>query len=308
MASQLFWIGLGNMGRGMCKNLVEKGPLGGSPLLVYNRSSKRSADLAVKLGSKVKAVSSIEEGVKQADIIFTCLSNDQAVEDVYRTISALGNINGKLFADCSTIHPDSTEKVAKIVTDAGADFVASPVFGAPPMADAGQLIFVPAGPKAAVERLRPYTTGVMGKAELPMEDEPYGTASTLKIIGNTFVLNMVTQLGEGFTLAEKTGVGAARVKKFVDGLFGGPYSAYGERMLSGAYHSMEEPLFSADNAIKDASHAEDLAKTAGMEVKNATTAKQYLEEVAEHAGGAKGDVAAIYGAARMRAGLEYENN
>ncbi|KAK6063302.1 hypothetical protein SCUP515_12525 [Seiridium cupressi] len=226
---------------------------------------------------------------KQANIVFTCLSNDKAVDDVYSTISAVGNIDGKLFVDCLTIHPISSEKVAKLVTDSGASFVASPVFGAPPMAEAGQLVFVCAGPKAAVQRLRPYTNGVMGKAEVPMEDEPYGMASTMKIIGNTFVLNMVTQLGEAFTLPEKTGVGAARVKSFVDGLFGGLYIPY-------------------DNAKKDAGHAEKLAKVAGMEVKNATTARQYLEESADHVGGAKGDVASIYGAARMKAGLKYENN
>lgn len=148
----------------------------------------------------------------------------------------------------------------------------------------------------------------MGKAEIPFEDQAYGQALKLKLIGNTFVLNMVSVLGEGLTLAEKSGVGAAPVKQFLDGLFGGPYSAYGDRMLSGAYHTMAEPLFSADNARKDIGHAADLARAAGMELKNAAVVDAYLKVVADHAGGDKGDVAGMYGAVRKNAGLRYEND
>ncbi|RYP91352.1 hypothetical protein DL770_002492 [Monosporascus sp. CRB-9-2] len=305
MAPQLLWIGLGNMGRGMVKNLVEKGNLE-KPVILYNRTRKRSEDIAAKLPEgKTEIVDSVEEGLKKADIIFTILSNDAAVRAVFSSALAGGDVAGKLFVECSTIHPDTTAQLARDAAAAGAQFVASPVFGAPAVAEAGQLIFVPAGPREAVERLRPYVRGVMGKGEIAFEDEPYEKALKLKLIGNTFVLNMVSVLGEGLTMAEKTGVGAAPVKQFLDGLFGGPYSAYGDRMLSGTYWKMEEPLFSADNARKDAGHAMDLAKSVGMELRHAAVVDDYLKVVAEHAGGDKGDVAGMYGAARKKAGLKY---
>lgn len=292
----------------MAANLAEKGSPD-KPLLIYNRTKKRSEDLVAKLTSgKAEVVDQVQDGLSRGDIIFSCLSNDRAVEDLYKSMAELGGLQGKLFVEMSTIHPDTTERIAQLVTAAGAEFVASPVFGAPPMAAGGQLIFVPAGPKASIEKLRPYIQGVMGRAEIPFEDQAYGQALRMKLIGNTFILNMTTQLAEGLTLAEKTGIGAAPVKQFVDGLFGGPWSAYADRMLQGDYHKTEEPLFSADNAIKDATHAQDLAKTAGVELHNTATAKSYLEDVAAHAGGAKGDFAGIYGAARMRAGLKYENS
>ncbi|RYP12913.1 hypothetical protein DL767_011047 [Monosporascus sp. MG133] len=305
MAPQLLWIGLGNMGRGMVKNLVEKGNLE-KPVMLYNRTRKRSGDLAAKLPEgKTEIVDSVEEGVKKADIIFTTLSNDAAVRAVFSSALAGGDVAGKLFVECSTIHPDTTAQLARDAAAGGAQFVASPVFGAPAMAEAGQLIFVMAGPREAIERLRPYVRGVMGKGEIAFEDEPYEKALKLKLIGNTFVLNMVSVLGEGLTMAEKTGVGAAPLKQFLDGLFGGPYSAYGDRMLSGTYWKMEEPLFSADNARKDAGHAMDLAKSVGMELRHAAVADDYLKVVADHAGGDKGDVAGMYGAARKKAGLKY---
>ncbi|KAH8681408.1 6-phosphogluconate dehydrogenase-like protein NAD-binding protein [Xylariales sp. PMI_506] len=309
MAPQLFWVGLGNMGRGMCKNLVEKGSLD-KPLLIYNRTQSRSDDLAAKLGAgKTEVVTSPADGAQRADIIFTCVSNDAAAEEAYAALtSASGGIKGKLFVECSTIHPDTTEKLAQAVVSAGGEFVASPIFGAPPAADAGQLVFVPAGPKASIERARPYMKGVMGRAEIPLEDRPYGAALKFKLIGNSFILNMVTQLAEGLNLADKSGVGTEPLKQFIDLLFGGVYSGYAERMIGGTYWKMEEPLFSADNAIKDANHMQSVAQEAGIELKNVATAKGYLEDVVKEKGGSKGDIAGIYGAARVRAGLKYDND
>ncbi|TRX98943.1 hypothetical protein FHL15_000285 [Xylaria flabelliformis] len=297
MAPQLMWIGLGNMGRGMSKNLVEKGNLE-KPLILYNRTKKRSEDLAASLpAGKTEVVDSIAEGVKKADIIFTIVSNDAAVKEAIGTVLQ-SDVKGKLIIDCSTIHPDTTKQIAEDVLAKGAEFIASPVFGAPAAADAGALIFVPAGPKTAIDKLRPYITGVMGRAEIPFDDKPYESSLKLKLLGNTFVINLVTQLGEGLTLGEKTGVGAEPVKQLVDLLFGGVYSGYAERMITGTYWKMEEPLFSADNARKDAGHAMNLAKSVGMELRLAKQADEYLKVVSDHAGGPTGDIAGIYGAVR----------
>ncbi|OTB03325.1 hypothetical protein M426DRAFT_321896 [Hypoxylon sp. CI-4A] len=307
MAPQILWVGLGNMGRGMVKNLVEKGNLD-KPVLIYNRTKKRAEDLAAKLPEgKTQIVDSVEEGLKKADIIFTNLTNDAAVEGVYESILK-GNIGEKLFIDSSTIAPETADKVAQLLADKGAQFIASPIFGPPAAAEAGQLLFVPAGPKPAIDKLRPFVKGVMGKAEIAFEDKPAGTSLKLKLIGNSFVLNMVTVLAEGYTAAEASGVGTDALKQTIDVMFGGIYSAYSERMLKGTYWQMEEPLFSANNALKDLGHASNLAKKAGAELKLLEVSKQYLKTVADHAGGDKGDIAGIYGAARQNASLKYEND
>ncbi|KAI8630578.1 NAD binding domain of 6-phosphogluconate dehydrogenase-domain-containing protein [Xylariaceae sp. FL1651] len=307
MAPQLMWIGLGNMGRGMCKNLVEKGNLD-KPLILYNRTKKRSEDLAATLpAGKTEVVETIGEGVKKADIIFIIVSNDAAVKEAVGTILQ-SDVKGKLIVDCSTIHPNTTNQVAQDVLAKGAEFIASPVFGAPAAADAGALIFVPAGPKSSLEKLRPFIKGVMGRVEIPFEDRPYEAALKLKLLGNTFVLNMVAVLAEGLTLGEKIGVGVEPVKQFVEMLFGGVYAGYADRMVKGTYWKMEEPLFSADNARKDASHAMDLAKSAGMELQLMKKVDDYLEVLADHAGGSKGDIAGVYGAVRKQSGLKFEND
>ena len=125
MAPQLAWIGLGNMGRGMCKNLVEKGDLD-KPLIIFNRTKKRAEDLSSRLGEgKTNVADSIEDTVAQADVIFTCVGDDKAISDTIDT-ALEQDVKGKLFVDCSTVHPDTTNALGKKVEEKGASFVACP--------------------------------------------------------------------------------------------------------------------------------------------------------------------------------------
>ncbi|KEY70857.1 hypothetical protein S7711_00702 [Stachybotrys chartarum IBT 7711] len=306
MAPNLLWVGLGNMGRGMSKNLVEKGNLN-TPLLLHNRSVQRAVDLNQRLGlGKTEVVESLEAAVPRADIIFTCLADDDAVRDTIN--SALqSDVKGKLFIECSTIHPDTTEAIAKAVLARGADFVAAPVFGPPAAAEAGQLIGVLAGPEASVDRARPWFKGVMAREEILLADQPYGKATTLKVLGNTFILNMIEQLSEAHVAAEKTGLGTDTMHKFVEALFPGPYAAYSTRMLSGDYYKRDEPLFGVDLARKDARHAQALGTAAGVRLQNVEVADAHLAQIQEHSG-SSGDISGIYGAVRKESGLRFEND
>ena len=109
----------------MCKNLVEKGNLD-KPLIIFNRTTKRANDLKEKLPPGVSTVvSSIEEAVSKSDIVFTCLGDDPAVRDTLAT-AVKGDVKGKLFVDCSTIHPDTTNELVKSIEAQGAHFVACP--------------------------------------------------------------------------------------------------------------------------------------------------------------------------------------
>lgn len=287
----------------MCKNLVEKGNLSG-PLIIFNRTQKRAEDLAAKLGSgKTKVVSSMEDAVDAADIIFTCLGDDAAITAAVDKM-VKRDVKGKLFVDCSTVHPNTTNALGKTINGFHAQFVASPVFGAPAMAEGGQLVFVLAGPGTAIDEVRPYTKGVMGRENIEYRDQDYGKATLMKIIGNTFVLNMVETLAEGHTVAEKSGLGADDLHQFIGTMFPGPYVAYSNRMMKQDY-IREEPLFQVDLALKDARHALDLAQSSGTKMKAVEVAQKHLEDV-KSISGEKGDLAGIYGAVRKESGLKYE--
>ncbi len=174
------------------------------------------------------------------------------------------------------------------------------------MADSGQLICVLAGPGSATKKVIPYCKGVMGRANIDYSDQPHEKASLLKIIGNTFLLNMIETLSEGHTLAEKSGLGNENLHQFIETLFSGPYAAYSDRLMGGDYHKRDEPLFGVDLARKDVRHALNLAESTGTRMKAVEVAESHLAAVQQHTG-SKGDIAGIYGIVRQEAGLNFAN-
>jgi 3-hydroxyisobutyrate dehydrogenase-like beta-hydroxyacid dehydrogenase len=97
-----------------------------------------------------------------------------------------------------------------------------------------------AGPERAVEKFKPYTIGVMGRAIIDLTNKSPSNATLLKVIGNTFVFNLVEAIAQGHTMAEKTGLGVDNLHKFIELMFPGPYTAYSNRMRDGDYFKREE--------------------------------------------------------------------
>lgn len=291
----------------MVKNLVSKGNLS-SPLILYNRTKSRTTALATTLPHSTKIASSIPEAVGPSSIIFTCLGDDAAVSETLDQALESSDVAGKLFVECSTVHPDTTRKYAALLEERGASFVACPVFGAPPAADAGQLICVLAGRKEAVERVKPFCSGVMGRAniDLSQSSEDPGRGGILKVLGNSMIFQVVNAIGESMVVAEKSGLGTEELQKFLDLMFPPFAVGYANRMRSGEYFELEEPLFGVDWARKDLRHVKDVAEGVGAKMKGVEVVDEALVAVKEHAG-AKGDISGIYGVARKEAGLKYEN-
>ncbi|KNG85757.1 oxidoreductase [Aspergillus nomiae NRRL 13137] len=322
MSPQLAWIGLGNLGRvrrlialivlfyiliittGNGQEPCHKSPHR-RPSLIYNRTTSRAETFAAQHPNTALA-SSIQEAVTKSDIIFSCVGDDAAITQTIDTAVGAGDLKNKLFVDLSTVHPDTTKSISDKIQKHGGRFVASPVFGAPAMADAGQVICVLAGPKEAVEQVKPYTTGVIAKSFMDLSDQPVAKASQLKVLGNTFIISMVETIAEGLVVAEKSGLGTDALHQFFEAVFPGPYVAYSARMRSGDYHTRSEPLFAVNLARKDARHAMDLAEKAGATLRGLKLADDYMAQVKEHQG-ERGDVAGIYGAVREEGGLAFEN-
>lgn len=315
-APQLAWVGLGNMGRGLAFNLASRGPLNGKPLIVYNRTASRFDDLRSSLApsdqARVLLAASAEAAAKDADIIFTSFGDDQSVLDMYEKLlgGCNGKVEGKLFTETSTVMPETAEKLARKVQEAGGMYVAMPIFGPPAMAKAGTVVVVLAGPASAVARLKPYTDGVISRMTIDLSDEPVGKAALLKIAGNTFILSMVETLAEGLVFAEKTGLGTTNLHKFIECVMGGPFTAYSKRMTEGAYMT-DDPLFSVPLATKDAMHAINLASSSGAPgiLKVTQAIVDHMKKVPEVSGkkAKAADFTAVYGVVRTEAGLEFDN-
>ncbi|KAJ5666450.1 uncharacterized protein N7477_008898 [Penicillium maclennaniae] len=307
--TRVAWIGLGNIGRGLSTNIAKKGPQ--SSLILYNRTTARATTLAASLDGKATVANTIPEAVQNADIIFVCVGDDPALEDVIAgTLSENIDLSSKTFVDCSTVHPDTSRRAEAAYIARGAGFVACPVFGAPIMADAGEMIALPAGKQASIEKVKPFLEGVFAKATIDLSegtgaDTDVGRASTMKLLGNTFILNTVGVLAETLTAADATGLGTGPMKQWLDLFAPGPFAKYAERMITGDYYKREEPLFAVDLARKDLRHASNLAKEGGQRMRNVEVTDGFLQDVKAEQG-AKGDIAGVYGAARKAAGMNFE--
>ncbi|KAL8653617.1 MAG: hypothetical protein Q9210_001995 [Variospora velana] len=287
----------------MCGNLVKKGNLG-SPLILYNRTASRAQQLAQELGN-CSVANSPSEAVAGADIIFTCLTDDHAVLELFRQILD-NDVTGKLFVNCSTTQPATSDDLAAMAEKKGAGVVTMPVFGEPSMAEKGLLICVPAGKADLVDRVRPYCVGVIGRGVIDFSNEAHGKASLLKVIGNVFIVNMIETVAEGLVLAEKSNLGMENLHKFIQAIFPGPFALYSQRMISGDYYNREEPVVSIDMARHLAGEVLALAAASGTKLNAYENGYKHMEMVRSHAG-AKGDISGIYGAVRQESGLAYEN-
>lgn len=105
-------------------NLVAKGNLT-SPLILYNRTAERAKEHSSLIGNSL-VVASLEEAVSRADMIWSCVQDQDAVEHIFAKVLAIRDLTGKLFVESSTVLPDVTNRIAKQVARAGGDFVAMP--------------------------------------------------------------------------------------------------------------------------------------------------------------------------------------
>lgn len=251
--------------------------------------------------------SSIIDAVTSANIIFYCLPSDEAVVTVLGEVLKT-DVKGKVIVDCSTVHPDTSTKESELVSKQGAQFVACPVFGSPIMAEAAQCNMAIAGSAEAVDVIKPYCAGVMAKAVIDFSGQSPSQASLMKIVGNTFVLNAAVLLSEGLVLAEKTGLGAQQLQRFLTALFPGPnpFSAYSAAMVNGNYHRRDKLLGAVKLAKKDSSYAQTLAAQYYMELKTVGVLQQYVDKLMAEKG-SDSEIAAMYGIAREAAGLPFEN-
>lgn len=107
----------------MCKNLVQKGKLE-KPLILYNRTTSRTVALNARIGHSIVA-ESVEEAVAPADITFSCLTDEAAVNQTFDKILTL-DVKGKLFVECSTVLAEHMNELSRKVEAAGAHFIAMP--------------------------------------------------------------------------------------------------------------------------------------------------------------------------------------
>lgn len=193
---KLGWIGLGNMGTPMAKNLEKAG----FSVSVFNRTAEKTKPFEA---TSATISSSVSELVADSDIIFTMLSNDAAIQATYDEIFLAESIQGKILIDMSTISQQLSESIAEKVKEKGGSFLDAPVAGSTQPAINGALIIMVGGEAAALEIARPYLEK-LGKLIKHLGANGKGIAAKLSV--NYFISVLYLGLAETVLFAEKTGI------------------------------------------------------------------------------------------------------
>jgi 3-hydroxyisobutyrate dehydrogenase-like beta-hydroxyacid dehydrogenase len=240
---QIGFIGLGNMGSGMAKNLLRAG----NALTVYNRTRKAAEPLAAQ-GAKIADTPA--DACKGAAAVFTMLTNDEAVEAVTFGDKGIiaGLAKGALHISSSTISVALSKRLTAAHADAGQRFVAAPVFGRPDASAAGKLFVIAAGKPDAVETAKPLLDAV-GQRTFVVSEEPQA-ANLVKLSGNFLIASVIESLGEAMALVHKGGIDKhAYLDILTSTLFSAPvYKTYGGLLADGKF---EPAGFAAPLGLKD---------------------------------------------------------
>ena len=215
------FIGLGNMGSGMAANLLKAG----HQVIAYNRSQAKVDALAARGAVAARSVAE----ASSADIVFSMLANDDAVEAVtFGETGVLASLqSGGIHVSSSTISVALCERLTAAHADAGQGFVAAPVFGRPDAAEAAKLFVVAAGDAARIGQVSPALDAI-GQRTFVLSDQPKA-ASLVKLTGNYLIASVIEALGEAMALVAKAGVDKHQyLEVLTSTLFGAPvYKTYG---------------------------------------------------------------------------------
>lgn len=191
---QLGWIGLGHMGVPMAKRLLD----GGHGLTVYNRTYEKTAPLTERGATAVKEAQDV---VRQSDIVFVMLADGPAVASVLESVT--DDLTGKTIVNLSTISPEETKKMARLVEERDGIYLESPVSGSVSVAESGQLVLLAGGDADVVTACQPYLD-LLGKETIHFGSHGSGSAAKLAI---NLLLAVVGQgVAETLLLGEGAGL------------------------------------------------------------------------------------------------------
>ncbi|KAI5460377.1 NAD binding domain of 6-phosphogluconate dehydrogenase-domain-containing protein [Mariannaea sp. PMI_226] len=307
---KLGWIGLGSMGLPMATNLQQHlSKIGASNLQYYNRTIARGEPLKAQGGVPS---ASIKDLVTSTDIVFMSLSDDAALEATLNSVIEAGDsLSGKLVVDTSTVHPDSSASAQTRLAEKGCQFIASPVFGASPVAAQGQLLWIVAGPDDAVELISPFLVGVMGRGVIRVGQD-VRQSSMMKTTGNFITAGMMELVAEAHVLAEKTGLGSQNLEALIEQQYGPLALSMSKRLTTGAYMPArgERPWSDLNLALKDVGHGITCAQQAGVKLEVAEIALGHLKEASEFSKAEERplDSSSMYGVLRTKAGLSFQTD
>jgi 3-hydroxyisobutyrate dehydrogenase len=271
------FIGLGNMGLPMAKNLLKAG----HAVQGFDVTKAQAEALAAAGG---KAAGDVTAATSGADIVITMLPAGQHVREVYLGIDGVLTAAGPvtLLIDSSTIDVETARAVASAAQARGLAMLDAPVSGGVGGAQAGTLTFMVGGDDAAFAQAKPILEH-MGKTIVHAGGPGNGQAA--KICNNMVLGVSMIAVSEAFVLAEKLGLDAQKLFDISSKSSGQCWSMTNYCPVPGPVPTSPanrdyQAGFTAAMMLKDLKLAQDAANAAGAKtLLGANAAKIYSQYV-----------------------------
>jgi 3-hydroxyisobutyrate dehydrogenase len=258
--ARIGFIGLGNMGLPMARNLIKAG----HQVEGFDLDGDAVARLVAAGGASLE---SVKLAAARGDVVITMLPAGNQVREVYlEAAGVLESANaGTLLIDCSTIDVETARLVAAAAQDKGLSMVDAPVSGGVGGAQAATLTFMVGGPEGAFIRARP-VLAAMGKAIVHAGGPGNGQAA--KICNNMILGVSMIATSEAFILAEKLGLDHAKLFEISSKSSGQCWSMTSYCPVPGPVPASPanrdyQAGFTAAMMLKDLQLAQDAARSAG---------------------------------------------
>jgi 3-hydroxyisobutyrate dehydrogenase-like beta-hydroxyacid dehydrogenase len=255
------FIGVGFMGHGMARNIVEKG----YPLTVLGHRNRAPVDdLVLRGAGEAKTAAEVAQA---SDIVFLCVTGSPQVEALVAGEHGLrAGAQARraelplIVVDCSTAEPTSTMRLSAELAPLGVSFIDAPLGGTPTGAWEGKLSTMIGADPAVFARVRPVVATWAAKIE---HIGAVGDGHKMKLLNNFLSLGYAAIYAEALALAQKVGI----TPKTFDSVL------RGSRMDCGFYQTFFQYVLERDrdahkftlaNALKDLRYLGSMADAAGV--------------------------------------------
>jgi 3-hydroxyisobutyrate dehydrogenase-like beta-hydroxyacid dehydrogenase len=200
---KLGFIGVGSMGRPIARRLLQFG----YKLMAYNRD-RRKAETMVGDGASV--AKTITELAFHADVILSCVANDEAVRSVYfgpKGVFATVH-QDSVIIEMSTVHPDISRELYKRGSELNVHVLDVPISGSTPAAEQGTLTLFGGGDEEMFHAAEPVFRAI---ARQYFYLGPSGSGTTMKLVVNSLLGVGMQAIAEAVALGQKAGLNRDRL-------------------------------------------------------------------------------------------------
>lgn len=190
------FIGVGKIGLPICKHLIKAG----HRVLGYRRGSLAEFEQAGGIAAKSSA-----DATANADVVFTCLPSDDALDDVVN--GAQGILKavkpGQIVVEFGSHAVPVKKSYIAPLAQKGAIFIDGEVGGTPGMVEARKGVIYLSGDRKASNSLMPITKSF---AEVTLYLGPFGASTTVKVINNIMVGLHIAGTAQAMAIGLRAGV------------------------------------------------------------------------------------------------------